>query len=65
MKIDVYKFYKEKYNLEQLNLKVSNKKIMFLIYDSKFNYMLDDNIILENKIFDILEKKFKKRIKNE
>ena len=56
MKIDVYKFYKEKYNLEQLNLKVSNKKIMFLIYDSKFNYMLDDNIIFENKIFDILEK---------
>ena len=56
MKIDVYKFYKEKYNLEQLNLKVSNKKIMFLIYDSKFNYMLDDNIIFENKVFDILEK---------
>lgn len=56
MKIDVYKFYKEKYNLEQLNLKVSNKKIMFLIYDSKFNYMLNDNIIFENKVFDILEK---------
>lgn len=56
MKIDVYKFYKEKYNLEQLNLKVSNKKIMFLIYDSNFNYMLNDNIIFENKVFDILEK---------
>lgn len=56
MKIDVYKFYKEKYNLEKLDIKISNKKIMFLIYDNKFNYLLDNNIIFEDEKFDMLEK---------
>lgn len=56
MKINVYKFYKDKYNLENLNLKISNKKIMFLIYDDEFKYLLNDNIIFENEKFDMLEK---------
>lgn len=57
MKTNVYEFYKEKYDLKKLNLKVSNFKVLFLIYDDEYNYYLNKNkFITEDECFDILDK---------
>lgn len=39
MKYSMYDFYKEFYDLRRLNLNISNKKILFLIYDDKYYYL--------------------------
>ncbi|MBR6689897.1 MAG: class I SAM-dependent methyltransferase [Bacilli bacterium] len=57
MKMNVYDFYKEKYDLEVLNINISNKKILFLIYDEKYYYYLEnEEFLTENKNIDILNK---------
>lgn len=57
MKMNVYDFYKEKYDLETLDLNITNKKLLFLIYDEKYYYYLENNeFITENKNIDILNK---------
>lgn len=43
---DVYNFYKEKYNLKHLNIDISKKKVLFLIYRKK-NYYLNNNLFIE------------------
>ena len=40
MKINLYNFYKEKYDLKTLDLNIVDEKIMFIIYDEKYNYYL-------------------------
>ena len=45
MGMNVYKFYKEKYDLKTLDLKITNEKILFLIYDEKYN---DYNVLVEH-----------------
>ena len=57
MKMNVYNFYKEKYDLKKLNLNITNSKIIFLIYDEKYYYYLKNNeFITEKNNFDILNK---------
>ena len=57
MKMNVYNFYKEKYDLRVLDLKVTNDKILFLIHDEKYYYYLDNNeFITEKENVDVLEK---------
>lgn len=71
MKMDAYSFYKKKYDLNTLNLELTNKKILFLIYDEKYNYYLDNgkfligdkNVNILNKI-DELNKNHKLEITN-
>jgi len=46
MSNDVYKFYKEKYDLKHLDIDVSKKKVLILIYRKK-NYYLTDNLFIE------------------
>lgn len=57
MKINLYNFYKEKYDLKTLDLNIVDEKIMFIIYDEKYNYYLKNNsFITENNNIDILKK---------
>ena len=57
MKMNVYDFYKKKYDLKKLNLQITDKKLIFLIYDEKYYYYLDnDEFITENDNIDILDK---------
>lgn len=57
MKTNFYNFYKEKYELKTLNLNITNDKVMFLIYDDKYNYYLKKNVfITDNSNIDILKK---------
>lgn len=57
MKYNTYRFYNDKYNLKTLSLKLTDSKIMFLIYDEKYNYYyLDHSITKENAKIDILDK---------
>ena len=57
MRYNTYRFYKDKYNLKTLHLKLTDSKIMFLIYDEKYNYYyLDHSITKENAKVDILDK---------
>lgn len=56
MKINIYNFYKEKYNLESLNLNITDSKILCLIYDMNFNYYLNNDKFIEiEDIFNILD----------
>jgi len=55
MHYNIYRFYRDKYGLENLNINVSNKKILFLIYRKK-NYFLNENKFIDaNSNIDILE----------
>lgn len=55
--MEMYNFYKNKYNLSTLDIKITDEKILFLIYDSKYNYYFDcDKFITENEDIDILKK---------
>ena len=47
MKNNIYEFYKKNYELDKLKDKISNKKILFLIYDDDFYYYLNDNKFIE------------------
>ena len=47
MKSDIYNFYIDKYDLEQLESNISDKKIMFLIYDENYYYYLNNSRFLE------------------
>lgn len=47
MKSSVYDFYKEHYDLENLNIHISNNNILFLIYDDKFYYFLNESKFLD------------------
>ena len=71
MKMDAYNFYKQKYDLNTLNLNLTNEKILFLIYDEKYNYYLENGKFLtsdENvnilRTIDELNKKYKLEITN-
>lgn len=57
MKNNFYNFYVDKYDLEQLEYEVSNKKILFLIYNDQCCYYLNNNKFLEtDENIEILEK---------
>lgn len=56
MKINIYNFYKEKYNLKTLNINISKNKIIFLIYDDKYYYLKDNEFISTKENFEILDK---------
>ena len=43
MKNNIYDFYKEHYNLKKINLNISHKDILFLVYDDKYYYYLNEN----------------------
>ena len=65
MKTSYYDFCIKKYNLENLNYKVSQKKVILLIYDEEYYYYLKDNEFLEMdndfnilKLIDNLNKKY-------
>lgn len=47
MKSSLYDFYKNYYDLENLNIYVSNNDILFLIYDDKSYYFLNDSKFLD------------------
>jgi len=56
MEKNFYDFYIQKYDLETLKLKISNKYILFLIYDDEYYYYLKENEFLEmNKGLNILK----------
>ena len=56
MKNNFYNFYINKYELEQLDYEISNKKILFLIYDDQYYYYLKNNKFLQtNEDIEILE----------
>jgi hypothetical protein len=55
--MDAYSFYKKKYDLKTLNLKITESKILFLIYDEKYNYYLDNgNFFTSGEKVNILKK---------
>lgn len=57
MKNSFYDFYKEKYDLRTLDLKITDDTILYLIYDEKYCYYLKDNeFITDKKNIDILDK---------
>ena len=57
MKTNIYKFYKEKYDLKRIDLNLTDEKILFLIYDDKYYYYLENNeFITEKEKVDILDK---------
>lgn len=68
----VVKFYTEKYDLEKIKIKISNKEILFLIYDDLYYYYLhNNNRFIEasnvNSILNyvyFLNKKYKLEISN-
>ncbi len=71
MKNSIYNFYIDKYNLEQLNLRISDKKILFLIYDEMYYYYLKNSEFLDTsedinilKIIDKFNKQYKLEIIN-
>lgn len=71
MKNNIYNFYKKKYELDKLEHKISNKKILFLIYDDDFYYYLDDNKFIETNedlnilnFIKVLNKQYKVKIIN-
>lgn len=71
MKTNIYNFYKQKYDLHILNLKITSDKILFLIYDDKYYYYLKNNeFITEKENVNILDKinilnnKYKLKITN-
>lgn len=47
MKNNIYDFYIEKYDLERLDIDVSDKKIAFLIYDDNYYYYLNKGKLFE------------------
>jgi len=47
MKNNIYEFYINKYDLENLDINISDKKIAFLIYDDKYYYYLKNGKLLE------------------
>ena len=47
MKNNIYNFYKNNYDLEVLNYNITDKKILFLVYDDDFYYYLDDNKFID------------------
>lgn len=51
-KNSAYDFYKKHYNLENINIKLTDKKMLFLIYDDKYYYYLDKDKFLDSN-FDI------------
>lgn len=48
MKNNIYEFYINKYDLEYLDINVSNEQIAFLIYDENYYYYLSNNRFLES-----------------
>lgn len=57
MKNNIYEFYINKYNLDCLDINISNEYIVFLIYDENYYYYLSNNRFLEtNKNVNILRK---------
>ena len=52
MKNNIYDFYKEHYDLKKINLNISQKDIMLLVYDDKYYYYLN-----ENKFIDYVNQK--------
>jgi len=57
MKTNVYNFYKEKYDLKTLDLKITKDKILFLIYDEEYYYYLENNkFITDKENIDMLSK---------
>ena len=56
MKMSIYEFYKEKYDLKKLNLKITDAKILFLIYDEEqYYYFKNDNFLSKSDNLDILD----------
>lgn len=63
-KMNAYNFYKEKYDLKILDLNITKDKLIFLIYDERYYYYLDDdkfitekeNIVIIDKINDLNNK---------
>lgn len=47
MKNNLLNFYKNYYDLSNLNINVSNKNVLFLIYDDMFYYYLDKNKFID------------------
>lgn len=47
MKNNIYDFYKEHYNLKKINLNISHKDILFLVYDDKYYYYLNENKFID------------------
>lgn len=57
MKNNIYDFYIKKYDLESLDIDISDKQIVFLIYDENYYYYLNNNCFLEtNEDFNVLKK---------
>lgn len=57
MKANIYNFYREKYDLKTLDLKITKNKILFLIYDEEYYYYFEDNkFITDKENIDILSK---------
>ena len=58
MKSSLNDFYKKHYNLKTFKYSISNKKILFLIYDEKYYYYLDKNKFIDcsksDSILDIV-----------
>ena len=48
MKDNIYDFYINKYDLECLDIKISDSDIVFLIYDEQYYYYLKNNRMLES-----------------
>ena len=56
MKSSIYNFYKEHYNLIKLDISITSKKMLFLIYDDEYYYYLKKNKFLDtNKDLNILD----------
>ena len=71
MKNNIYEFYKKNYELDKLNYKISNKKMLFLIYDDDFYYYLEDDKFIETNedlnilnFIKVLNKQYKVKIIN-
>jgi len=47
MKNNIYEFYINKYDLEKLDIHISDKKLVFLIYDEDYYYYLKNGKLLE------------------
>lgn len=66
MKYSIYDFYKEFYDIKKLNITISEQKILFLIYDDKYYYYLNQSKFLDFEdqpnilnLIDHISKKYK------
>lgn len=71
LKSKLYEFYQEYYDLDNLDFSVSNKRFLFLIYDSYHDYYLEGNHFIETddvtsilKLIKVYEEKYMIDVKN-